>query len=745
MAEHQELVPAECRLPVRLRRPPDSILGTETPSPEGYSRIRAWWSMLFRRRWTVLMVVLVLTTLVTVVSLEMQPVYQATARVEVQPDTPQVMSLNDLFRGEAGYSEDAILQTQLEVLKGENLARWTIRQLGLGDKAEFAPAGLGNGRSPETSPTAAQNALIQAFREHLHVQLLPGSRIIEVTFESTDPLLTARAANALVNNYTEYNSHRRSDATREASGLMAQQVDELKGKVERSQQALIDYERNNLIVGLGDRQSLVEQRLAALSADLLASQSDRMQKQSLCEVVNSRDSEAVLASQDSFLQSLGEKYNELRAEYTDAVGQYGPDFPKVKKLQDQLDEVETMMDRERQRVITRIHNDYMAAQGRERLLAAEVAHQKEEAGKLNQVSIQHNLLKGEFEVNQQLYASLLQHLKDATVSAGLRAASIHLVDSAMVPRYPVWPRTMYNLALSLLVGLVLGIVLAVTQESLNTSIKSAEELEWAIGVPALAVVPLARSSWLKRGPNKSRRPDGTVELTILRNPNSPLAEAYHILRIAIQMSTVPRPPQALLVTSASLGEGKTCTALNLAVGLALCGARVALIDTDMRRPAVGRALSISGNVAGLSTVLAGARRLGEVLLKFEPVPNLRVLPAGPEAPRPAELLSSPCMQTVLQELRGSFEYLVLDSAPVLLVADAAILSGMVDGVVLVVESGVAACGGLRRAHKVLESAGGRILGGVLNKWDVRSEGYSAYYGSYYGGHYYIRHEGNLKP
>ena len=252
------------------------------------------------------MVVLVLTTLVTVVSLEMQPVYQATARVEVQPDTPQVMSLNDLFRGEAGYSEDAILQTQLEVLKGENLARWTIRQLGLGDKAEFAPAGLGNGRSPETSPTAAQNALIQAFREHLHVQLLPGSRIIEVTFESTDPLLTARAANALVNNYTEYNSHRRSDATREASGLMAQQVDELKGKVERSQQALIDYERNNLIVGLGDRQSLVEQRLAALSADLLASQSDRMQKQSLCEVVNSRDSEAVLASQDSFLQSLGE-------------------------------------------------------------------------------------------------------------------------------------------------------------------------------------------------------------------------------------------------------------------------------------------------------------------------------------------------------------------------------------------------------------------------------------------------------
>ena len=744
MAEHQELVPAERRLSVRLRRPPDSIPGTETRGPEGYSRIRAWWLILFRRRWTVLTVVFVLTTLMTIVSLEMQPVYQATARVEVQSDSPQVMSLNDLSRSEAVYGEDATLQTQLDELKSENLAWRTVQQLGLEEKAEFAAAGGSNEHSPETYPTTAQNALIQAFREHLQVQLLPGSRIIEVTFESTDPQLTARAANTLVNNYAEYNSRRRYDATRGASGLMERQLDELKGKVESAQQALTDYERNNLIVDLGARQSLIEQRRAALSTDLLATQSDRMQKQSLYEVANSRDSEAVLASQDSLLQSLGEKYSKLREEYVDTVGQYGPDVPKVKKLEDQLDGVQTMMDHERQRVITRIHNDYMAAEGRERLLAAEVAHQQEEAEKLNQVTIKHNLLKREFEASQQLYASQLQHLKDANVSAGLRATSTHLVDSAMVPRYPVRPRLMYNSALSLLAGLLLGIMLAVTQESLDTSIKSVEGLEWAIGVPALAVVPLARSSWRKRGPDKSRPPDGTVELAVLRNPNSSLAEAYHILRTAIQMSTVPRPPQALLVTSASLGEGKTCTALNLAIGLAQCGARVALIDTDMRRPAVARALSISGNVVGLSTVLAGACSLGEVLRKFEPVPNLRVLPAGPEAPRPAELLSSSCMQTVLQELRGSFEYLVLDSAPVLLVADAAILSGMVDGVVLVAESGVTPRDGLLRALRVLESAGGRILGGVLNKWDVRSEGYPAYYGLYYGGQYHDRYGRNLK-
>jgi len=744
MAEHQELVPAERRLPARLRRRTDSIFDTEMRGPDGYSRIRACWLILLRRRWTLLTVVFVLTSLMTIVSLEMRPVYQATARIELQPDTPQVMSLSDLSRGEAVYGEDATLQTQLDVLKSENLAWQTVQQLGLEEKAEFATTGGGKELSSETSPTAARNQLIQAFRGHLHVQLSPGSRTIEVTFESADPQLTARAANALVNNYAEYNSRRGYDAIREASGLMERQLDELKSKVERSRQALIDYERLNLIADLGDRQSLVEQRLAALSADLLAAQNDRTQKQSLCEVLNSSDSEAMLAAQDSLLRSLGEKYNELTGKYVDGIGQYGPDSPNVKKLQDQLKAVEAIIDRVRQRVITRIHNDYVAAQGRERLLAAQVAQQKEEAEKLDQVSIQHNLLKREFEANQQLCASQLQHLKDTNVSARLRAASIHLVDSATVPTYPVRPRIMYNIAMSLLAGLVLGVMLAVAQESLDTSIKSAEELEWAIGVPALAVVPLARSSRLKRSSDKSRPLDGTVELTILRNPNSSLSEAYHILRTAIQVSTVPRPPQALLVTSASLGEGKTCTALNLAVGLALCGARVVLIDTDMRRPAVARALSISGNAAGLSTVLAGARGVAEVLRTFEPVPNLRVLPAGPEAPRPAELLSSPCMQTVLQELRGSFEHLVLDSAPVLLVADAAILSSMVDGVVLVAESGVTAHDSLVCAQKVLENAGGRILGGVLNKWDVRSGGYSAYYGSYYGGRYYSRYGRNLK-
>ncbi len=304
MAEHEELVPAERSLPERAHRRPDLPIDSGPEGSEGYSYLRAYWLILLKRRWTVMTVTLLLATAATIVSVRTQPVYEATARVEVEADTPQIQSLQDLFRGEPGYADDTFLQTQVDVLKSENLAWRTVQQLGLGEKAEFSTEGA----SPASLSAAAQNGLIGAFRGHLRVALMRDSRMIEVTFDSTDPTLAARAANALVNNYTEYNFHQKYDATRQASGFMEQQLDELKAKVEKSQQAMVDYERQHLIVDVGDRTTVVEQKLAALSTDLTNAQSERMQKQSLYESVSSNDSEAVLTTQNPLLQSLDEKY-----------------------------------------------------------------------------------------------------------------------------------------------------------------------------------------------------------------------------------------------------------------------------------------------------------------------------------------------------------------------------------------------------------------------------------------------------
>ena len=741
MAEQEELVPAERRPPERAHRRLDSVIDSGPEGSEGYSYIRAYWLILWKRRWTILTVVLVLTTLVAIVSYKTQPVYEATARVEVEAETSQIQSLNDLYRGEPGFTDDTFLRTQVNILNSENLAWRTVQQLGLGEKAEFAPVGRGGQRLPVDSPTATQNRLIQAFRGHLRVQLVKDSRMIEVAFQSTDPRLAARAANALVNNYTDYNFHQKYDATRQASGFMEQQLEELKAKVEKSQQALIDYERKNLIVDIGDQQTVVEQRLAAMSQDLTSAQNERMQKQSLFELVTSNQADAAL-TQDELLQRLDEKYTDLREEYVDALGQYGPNFPKVKRVGEQLDELQSIMERERKRIVARIRSDYMAALGRERLLSAAVAHEKEEVGKLNQLMIEHNLLKREFETNQQLYASLLQHLKDATVAAGLRATNIHLVDSALVPAAPVRPRIMYNIEVSMLVGLVLGITLAFVMESMDTSIKSAEDVERVVAAPALAVIPLARLSQLGMGGDRGQPQDGgVVESIVLRQPTSSLAESFHTLRTAVLLSSAAHPPQALLVTSSQPGEGKTAISLNLALGLAQRGVPVVVVDTDMRRPGISRALALSENGAGLSSLLSGTHSLDEALRQFQPLPNLWVLPAGPKPPNPADLVSSPAMEKLLEELRGRFEHLVLDSAPLLLVTDPTILSRLVDGVVLVVESGVTARRGLLRAYKILQSAGGRILGTVVNKWDARREGYYAYYGSYYHSYYRSYYDG----
>jgi capsular exopolysaccharide synthesis family protein len=704
-------------------------LGAE--GSDSYSYIRTYWLILLKRRWTILTVALVLATLVAIVSFKMQRVYEATARVEVEAATPEIQSLNDLFRSMP--NDDAFLQTQVNVLKSENLAWRTVQQLGMGERPEF---GGGGERPNADSQTAAQNRLIQAFKNHLRVQLMRDSRMVEVTFESTDPQLAARVANALVSNYSEYNFHQKYDATRQASGFMEQQLDELKAKVEKSQQAMVDYERQNVIVNIGDKQSAVEERLGDLSKDLTAAQSERMQKESLYDLVRSNESQVAVIAQNELLQRLGEKYADLREQYVDALGQYGPNFPKVKRLGDQVNEVQLIMERERKRVLARIRNDYMAALGRERLVSGAVTREKAEVGRLSQLLIEHNILKREFDTNEQLYESLLQHLKDATVSAGLRATNIHLVDPALIPTAPVRPRKMYNIALGLLVGLVLGVTLAFLQESLDTSVKSAEEVERLIAAPALAVIPLARSSWRRMGGDRSQPQNGAVESIVLRHPTSSLAESYRTLRTSILLSTAPRPPQALLMTSAQPREGKTSTSLNLALGLAQRGVPVVIVDADLRRPGISRAMGLSQNGSGLTTLLSGAHSLDEVLRQFEAVPNLWVLPTGPQAPNPADLLSSPTMEKVLQELRGRFEHLVLDSAPLLLVTDATILSRLVDGVVLVVESGVTARRALARAHKILESAGGRILGTVLNKWDARSDGYYSYYGSYYRGYYH---------
>jgi capsular exopolysaccharide synthesis family protein len=723
----QEIVKMPAGMPQQAGRAFDSASVIDN-----FSSLANYLDMVLKHRALILAVALIVAALVTIYSFKVRPVYRATARVEIESETPLLQSLTDLFRGTVPVDEETFLSTQVAVLKSDSLAWLTIEQLKLAEAPEFK-AVLGKDPGTAQSATALQTALTNEFEKRLIVVRKPDTRMLSVQFDSTDPRLAAAVANAMIENYIEYNFRLKYDATRQATAFLEKQLDELKAKVEKSQQALVDYERQNSIVSVGEKESVAEQKLADLSKDLTDAQNERLNKESLWRLVNSDPSQVRFVAQSELLQKLQATEADLHTQYADAAQLYGTTFPKVKRLQAQLDEVQSLTLREQKRLVGTINHDYAAAKGREDLLSRAVAAQKVEVGRFDELLIEHNLLKRDADSNQQLYDSLLQRLKDATVSAGLRATNIHMIDRALPPRSPDRPKKGRDIAIGLLVGLILGLILALVREGLDNSIKGAEEVERITGLPALAIVPMVAGAQrrLLRGRHiHGQSPNGTVALAMLQHPESPVAESFRGLRTSVLLSTADRPPQAILVTSPQPSEGKTCTALNLAIALAQRGPKVLILDADFRRPGIARELSI-GNKQGLSTVLTGAATASEVICQFPGMPALWVLPTGPRPPNPAELLSSTAMENLLKELRSDFNFIVIDSPPVVLITDATILASIVDGVVLIVESEKTTRGAMLRAFRTLSLSGGKLLGTVLNKVDSRRDGYYGHYNYYY--------------
>jgi len=708
----------------------DPVINLDPSAAEWSSMLQTYWGIA-RRRWaTIAATILTVVTLTAIYSFKAKPVYRATAQVGIESETPQLQTINSLYQNLP--TDEAFLGTQVKVLQSDNLAWTTIQQLGLASNPAFLPV------SPDTKALdpdsrQGQGLLLQRFQAALTVSLSPNTHVVEVSFDSTDPDLAARIANALVKNYIESNFLQKVSATQQATGWMKQQLEDLRANVEKSQQALVTYERTNVIVNVNDKQNVVEQRLSDLSQDLTVAESDLAQKESVYNLAQSNPNQLALVAQNELLQRLQEKYADLKGQYTEARAASGPNYPKVVNLQKQVDEIQSLIDQEQQRTVERIRRDYNAAVGRVKLLQASVAEQKVEVGRLNQLLIQHNILKHDFESNQQLYENLLQHLKDAQVSAGLRATNINLVDPARPPAFAVRPKKALNIAIGLVMGLLLGTTLAFAQEGLeHRTIKTVEDVERLADIPALGLIPMRSSaqkwsySLAKRKPVNGSA-NGSLALVVSMDPMSPISESYRALKTSILFSTNP-PPKTLLVTSAEPGEGKTSTALNLSTAFAEGGQPVVLVEADMRRPGVMNTFGWLKH-KGLSGVLTGAYPLEEAIFPVESIPNLWVIPAGPHAPNPAGLLSTSNFRSLLDDLGKRFDHIVVDSPPVLLVTDATILSAAVDGVIIIAASGGTSPASLLRAFRTLDTAGAKLLGVVVNKFDYQKGSY--YYTTYY--------------
>jgi polysaccharide biosynthesis transport protein len=727
------LAPTPVRTPVRS--------GGDIEQLDAFGQLRATWDILLKHQWLILATAFVVTLVVAVYSFKMKPIYRATARVDVQAEEPLLQSLNDLFRTE--QADDSFLAAQMSILQSDNLSWQTIKSLGLSDVS-------GDMRKSDSGvddvSARARNAAIAAFRADLKVERPKDTRMLLVSYESADPRLASSVVNTLVNNFVENNFQTKYDSTRQATGWMEERLDELKLKVEKSEEAMVTYERQNNIANIGDKQTASEAQLEEMTKSLSQAQTDRLSKESLYKMVAGNESGVgFVAQNNSLLGSLEAKQIDLKEQYSEALARYGPTYPRALAIQEQMKDLQALIGKERKRVVENLRQDYLASAEREKFLAQAVDSQKLEVNRVNQLLIEHNLLKRDFETNQSLYEDLLKHLKDANVSAGLRATNIRIIDHASIPSTPVRPNRTRNIEFALAAGLILGIAFAFTREALDNSIKSAQEIERLTSLPTLSMIPRhalpvlhrSNSSQLKSRRNGHRGElSFPVELAVMKKPGAAISESYRALRTSILLSTAERPPQVLLITSAQPSEGKTSTTLNLAVTLAQKGSRVLVVDSDLRRPAIAKALSLSGD-HGLSEILTGVHEFDEAQLqRVDGVDTLYLLAAGPHPPNPAELLCSLKMEMLLKQLRQRFDHILLDSPPVLPITDATILSNLVDGVVLVVECEGTTRVALSRACNVIEHSGGKILGTVLNKVDIRRDGYYGY--KYYHGYYSYR-------
>jgi succinoglycan biosynthesis transport protein ExoP len=694
--------------------------------------------ILRKHQWLILSFMLSVVTIVSITTFRMQPVYVATARIEIDKENANILP----FQGGDSYDymmdSDNYIETQAKILTSETLALQTIRNNGLVLHPEFAGAGgiseavaSGNLANQKRPPELAE------FLGNLSVKRVPTSRLMDVSFESTDPRLAARTVNAHIATYIEQNYRSKYEATSQASDWLADQLRDFKIKVQKSEDARIAYERQNQIWTLDDKQNMTTQRLSDINKQFTDAQAERMKKESLYEFAKAGNLDAVpQLDSNSALTELLKKRGETSADYADALQQYGPNFPKVLRLKAQLKDFDDNIEKEKRKILDVLESDYREARQRETLLADALNEAKAETNQMAEKMVEYNILKREAEANKALYEGLMTKMKETAISGALRSSNIRVVDPAMVPATPARPAKAKNIILSFLVGLVGGIGLALLREYLDNTVKTPDDIETLARLPSLAVVPqFAGSNGHKRRgmlPDFSGNGhDKRMELVAQHLPKSQMSEAFRALRTSILLSQAEHPPQVILVTSALPREGKTTAAANLAVTLAQLGDSTVLVDADLRKPGIGRLLNLGpGKYAGLSSYLAGVSSLDLVSVPHPAIPNLVAIPTGPLPPNPADLLSSHKLADAIVELRTKFKFIVIDSPPVMAATDAVILSVHADGVLLVVRSGETPKVAFTRTRDLLTSVKSRILGVVLNAVDSSAPDY------YYSYRYY---------
>jgi capsular exopolysaccharide synthesis family protein len=584
--------------------------------------------------------------------------------------------------------------------------------------------------------------MLGGFKGGLRVALSPNTRIIEIHYRSADPQMAANVVNTLMETYVENNFKARFESTMQASDWLQKQLVDLQMKVETSQEKLVRYQKEHEILGTDEKQNIITAKLDELNKELTAAESERMDKEALYRMVESGDPDAVASSAggiedagsssqsaSQLLEVLRSRQAEIKIQSADLNTQFGPSYPKLAQLNNQLKEIDAQIQAEMKKIASKVRGQYTTALRRENMLHDALEKQKQEANKLNESAIEYSLLKRDVDTNRQLYEGILEKLKQAGVSAGLKSNNFRIVDSARPPSAAIEPNVPRNLLFAVMLGLASGVGLAFLLEGLDNTVRTTEQAQMISGLASLGMIPLGSKS-ARDGAHPKRlviaSSKEAVELVTQVRPQSQMAESYRALRTSLLLSNLGAPPKVIMVTSALPQEGKTTTSINSAVVLAQKGVRVLLIDADLRRPSIHKTLGM-GPHTGLSNVLTGSTTLEHAITRTSLLPNLFVMPAGTPPPNPAELLASSNMRDMLDHLREEYDHIVIDTPPALSVTDAVVLSPRADAVVLVIRSGQTTKQALRRSRDILTQVNAKVVGVLLNAVDLSSPDYYYYY------------------
>lgn len=700
--------------------------------------IRDYVKVLRKKRWAAISVFLAVFLFTGLVTFTSKPVYRASALVYIDPG---VVTQYTFQQQTYPMDNPSYMQTQMGIIRSESIARNVVARTGLGELARqrdgrglsFASVlGFFLTAAPKQPAGGKEEAAVKTFLKKLGVETLKNSNLVRVSYEDEDPVLAARIVNETVDTFVKRNLEMKVAPAREAMVWLNDKLDEIRSRMSRSTSELQDFKRDMGLIVTGEKQANISlQALSDLNAKVITAVAKRSEAEVKYQQVRSlsRTEDGLMSMpaviNNGLIQDLKSKESELNNEIAELSKKLGDRHPKMIRVNNEMDALKRKIKTEVELIKESIKNDYEAALKEEQAMKAALAEQKAEAMNYERRSTEYDLMRQDVEGSMEIYDTVLKKFQESNLMGNINMSSVQLLDKAVPPERPVKPRKALNLVLGLLIGSLGGVGFAFLFESLDNTYKTPEDLEEHLGLPILGYVPRMKELKKEGGAKTARM--------AVADPKSAYAEAFRNIRSNMLLSTVDAGPKVIQICSPLHSEGKSMVSLSVAVILAAAGERVLIMDCDLRKPILHKALNVP-HANGLSSFLTGQAEL-DAIIAPTPFRNLSFISAGPISPNPGELVGSARMAELVKTLRGMFDRVIIDCPPYLGIADASILTPITDGFLLVVRGGSTTKEAAMKTARAINMINARVIGVVLNDVSGRSESQYQYYYKYNYGHY----------